>query len=68
MDRIIAESEQRLKDLKTNSLQGKLLHDDPQLQAVSKAVSNLKSGDKNLDQHLAAVFSFLIDHYPDQAL
>lgn len=68
MERLTKECDQRLADLKAHTLQSELMHDRKDLQAIANRMQGFKSGDKNLDEHLASVISFLISHYPDKAL
>jgi hypothetical protein len=68
MDRITADCDNRLAALKANTLHSRLLAEDPQLKSITAAVSKITSGDKNLETHLSAVMSFLINHYPNHAL
>lgn len=41
---------------------------DPEHASFEKTVSSIISGDQSLGNHLQKVFSFLVDHYPNNAL
>jgi hypothetical protein len=61
------EGEKKLSELKRDSLHSQLQR-DPDHAAFEKTITAIIGGDQSLEGHLQTVFSFLVDHYPNNAL